>query len=268
MTYRLSASRLQAYQRCPQAYYFQYERGMGNPAAFGGANLGRALHETLAVLYRDWHYSQPMPLEWVLLQWQQCKIVLTPQELQDGEAILQHYHAAHLQGDTLQKPVAVEGKIQGCLQIDGIEFDLTGRYDRLDWFEDGLALVDYKSAKSPQVPAPHTVDVQLGLYALALEQHYQHSLKQVSLVFLRTGQVVTYPVTDNHQANVRYLIQDLALRLHVDQDWTPCTGTHCKGCSYKAYCPAVSPEPAPLPSEIQSRPSRSLQLSFTLFPSS
>ncbi|AFY60861.1 PD-(D/E)XK nuclease family protein [Synechococcus sp. PCC 6312] len=265
MGYALSASRLQTYQRCPQAYYFQYERHMSNPIGQRAASLGWALHQTLATLYRDWSYSQPMPWSWVMVQWKPYKTRLTPFEYQDGEIILQRYYAEYLQSDMLRKPVAVEGRIQGTLLFDGIEFSLKGRYDRLDWFEDGLALVDYKSAKSPQVPAPDAVDVQLGLYALALGQHYQQSLKQVSLVFLRTGNVISFAVTDNHQAKVRFLIQDLALRLHVDQDWNPCTGTHCKGCSYKAYCPAVNPDPAPLPSEIQSRPAPPLQLALTLF---
>lgn len=264
MTYRLSASRLQTYQRCPQAYYFQYERRMGNPAG-ARAKLGQALHQTLAVIYQDWSYGEPMPWAWVLERWHQCPIGLTLlQEHQDGAAVLQRYYAAYLQGDLLRKPVAVEGKIQGYFLVDGIEFELTGRYDRLDWFEDGLALVDYKSAKSPQVPATDRVDVQLGLYALALEQHYQKSLKQVSLVFLRTGEVIHFVVTDHHQAKVRALIQDLAIRLHVDQDWTPCTGNHCKSCSYKPHCPAISPDPAPLPLDVQSRPVPSLQLSLSL----
>lgn len=264
MAYTLSASRLQTYQRCPQAYYFQYERRMSNPIGHRAAGLGRAIHDTLAILYRDWSYGQPMPWAWVMSQWEPHKTELTPSEYQDGAIILQRYYTQYLQAEMLRKPVAVEGKIQGTLQFGGIEFSLKGRYDRLDWFEDGLALVDYKSAKSPQIPAPGTVDVQLGLYALALAQHYGQALKQVSLVLLRTGEVVDFAVTDTHQAKVLSLIQDLALKLHVDEDWNPCTGSHCKSCSYKSYCPAISSEPVPLPAEIQARPARSLQLSLNL----
>ncbi len=262
MSYPLSASRLQAYQRCPQAYYFQYERKMNTTAAFGAVNFGTALHQTLAQVYGEWHYNQPMPWAWVQHHWQQCNTGLKLAQQQEGETILQRYYAEHLNTDTLRRPLAVEGRIQAKLQIDAIEFTLTGRYDRLDWAEAGLALIDYKSAKSPQIPDADTVDVQLGLYYLALEQTYHRSLQHLSLMFLRTGESVTFLATEAHRAKTLTMIHDLALKLYAEDEWQPHPGTHCQRCSYQRYCAAVTPAPEPLPSSIQASVTRSLQLSL------
>lgn len=54
MAYPISATKLQTYHRCPQAYYFRYELGLKTPSFFGNAALGTALHQALAQAYRDW----------------------------------------------------------------------------------------------------------------------------------------------------------------------------------------------------------------------
>ncbi len=264
MAYPLSATRLQTYHRCPQAYYFQYERGMRNAAAFGAANLGTALHQTLAKVYSEWHYGQAMDWGWVASRWQHCQTGLTPGQQQEGTIILQRYFTEHLDRESLRRPLAIEGRIQARLQCDAIEFTITGRYDRLDWLEDKLALIDYKSAKAPKIPDADTIDVQLGLYYLALEQQYQRSLHQLSLLFLRTGETVTFLATDQHRQRVLTMIQDLALKLHAEAEWQPHTGSHCQSCSYRRYCPAVTPNPEPLPEGVQACSSRPLQLSLLL----
>ena len=42
----------------------------------------------------------------------------------------------------MHRPLATEGRVQGELQVHGLEFKLMGRYDRLDFMEDGLELID------------------------------------------------------------------------------------------------------------------------------
>ncbi|MEO1134339.1 MAG: PD-(D/E)XK nuclease family protein, partial [Cyanobacteria bacterium J06639_1] len=63
MAYHLSATKLQTYHRCPQAYYFRYERKVPAPGFFGSLALGTALHKALAKIHGDWHYAAPLP-EW------------------------------------------------------------------------------------------------------------------------------------------------------------------------------------------------------------
>ncbi|NEQ53605.1 MAG: PD-(D/E)XK nuclease family protein, partial [Leptolyngbya sp. SIO3F4] len=161
----------------------------------------------------------------------------------------------------MKRPLATEGRIQGLLQVNGLEFRLMGRYDRLDSLEDGLELIDYKSAKNPTIPVTETVDLQLGLYSLALEQRYGKLLRRMSLLFLRTGERVTYEVTYEHRRQVETVIGELALRLREEEAWQPSCGEQCGQCAYARYCSAVEVEPEPLP-EVRQK-SRKLQLCFS-----
>jgi len=60
--------------------------------------------------------------------------------------------------------------------------------DRIDYLEDGLELIDYKSTKEVKLPDPAEIDLQIGLYYLALEQRYRSCLQRLSLLYLRSGE--------------------------------------------------------------------------------
>ncbi|WP_346292344.1 PD-(D/E)XK nuclease family protein [Sphaerothrix gracilis] len=264
MAYFLSATKLQSYHRCPQAYYFKYERGLQAGTAFGTATLGIALHQTLAQFYQDWHYQEPLPeLTWLASCWTRSRDRLTPAQQSEGWLMLQDYYAAFVQpAVSLRRPLAVEGKIQGTLEAEGLEFRLSGRYDRLDLLPDGgLELIDYKSSKSFQPPAAsQEIEIQLGLYYLALEQRYQRALQKLSLINLRTSEKFSFAVTPDHKKQVQRLICHLALQLRADYTWEPQPGNQCDRCSYRPYCPAIHSCPQSLPDDARNPP----QLQLTL----
>jgi len=272
MPYSLSATKLQNYHRCPQAYYFRYERGMSGPVSFGSASLGTALHQALATIYRDWHYQNPLPqLEWLELCWHQHNAKLNPAQQAEGWEILCNYCQRFISTlSSLKRPLAVEGKLQGSLEVENVEFVLTGRYDRLDWLDDGVELIDYKSAKQVSLPEPAEVDLQLGLYYLALEQVYQQSLRKLSFIYLRTGEQISFDVTPELKRQLEDTIGELALSLRADAEWEPAPGEQCDGeaspkenrCGYKRYCPAMEDKPEPLPET--AKPASQVQLVLSL----
>jgi putative RecB family exonuclease len=249
MAYQLSASKLQTYHRCPQSYYFRYELGLKTAAFFGSAALGTALHQTLAQVYRDWSYTEPLPeLVWVHHCWQQHSGSLSPAQVEDGREILENYYHHFIADElALRRPLAVEGKIQGRLQVANLEFAITGRYDRIDYLKDGLELIDYKSAKEVKLPAPDEIDLQIGLYYLALEQRYKQSLQQLSLLYLRSGEKFTFDATPKHKQLVESTIGELAFKLRTDDLWEANPGEHCERCTYSRYCAAIQDNPEPLP---------------------
>lgn len=204
MAYLLSATKLKSYARCPKAYYFRYECGLNEQKVFASAVLGTALHNALAQFYQDWHYQEPLPSPaWLRHCWETNAIGLSDQQLAVGWQLMQRYYDREiLPLGVMRKPMATEGRVKGLLQVNGIEFKLTGRYDRLDFVSDGLELIDYKSAKSPQLPSVEDIDLQLGLYYLALEQRYERSLKRMSLLYLRTGERVSYEASEDHKQQV------------------------------------------------------------------
>jgi putative RecB family exonuclease len=264
MAYHLSAAKLQTYDRCPQAYYFRYERGLSSAPFYNSALLGTALHQALAQIYRDWHYQNPLPdLAWIDGCWEQQLQGLSPMQVNEGRTILRQYYQNYIAGlPALQRPLAVEGKIQGHLQVENLEFVLTGRYDRLDLLEDGLELIDYKSSKELEERSLSETNLQLGLYYLALEQKYAKSLKRLKLIFLRINKEICYEVTPDHKQEVQTLISNLALRLRTDQTWEPAPTEHCLKCGYARYCPAMQSHPDPLPEA--AKPAPGLQLTLSL----
>ena len=264
MPYALSAAKLQTYKRCPRAYYFRYERKIEGAAFFGSAVLGTSLHQALAQVYQDWHYQDPIPrMDWIEHCWSLQIRDLTPNQISEGRSILRRYYYSFIANQSaMRRPVAVEGKIQGTLQAENLEFVLSGRYDRLDYLDDGLELIDYKSAKEIESVNAEEVDLQIGLYYLALEQHYQRNLKQLSLLYLRTGEKVSFTATPEHRQRVKAVISDLAVELRQDQRWTPTINQRCDRCAYARYCPAMRVDPDPLPED--AKPEAGLQLVLSI----
>ncbi|MEB3355927.1 MAG: PD-(D/E)XK nuclease family protein [Synechococcales bacterium] len=264
MAYTVSAAKLQTYYRCPRAYYFRYERKLPSAAFYGSAALGTSLHQALARIYQEWHYQEPVPqLEWVEYCWNQQLRELTPGQMAEGRAILKRYYQEYIANQSvIRRPLAVEGRIQGSLQVQNLEFVLSGRYDRLDYLNDGLELIDYKSTKDTGPAEPDDIDLQIGLYYLALEQRYRRHLKRLSLIYLRTGEKMSFDATPLHRERVKALVSDLAVQLRHDRSWQPFPGQQCDRCAYARYCPAVQATPDPLPEE--ARPEPQLQLALSL----
>nr|WP_199197368.1 PD-(D/E)XK nuclease family protein [Chroococcidiopsis sp. CCALA 051] len=229
MAYQISATKLQTYHRCPQAYQFRYELGLKTNAFFGSAALGTALHQTLAQAYRDWHYQEPLPqMNWLLDCWGQHTDSLSPAQAEDGKQILEIYYQNFIASEVaIHKPLAVEGKIQASLQVANLEFAIAGRYDRLDYLDNGLELIDYKSTKEIKLPKEDEIDLQIGLYYLALEQRYRQSLRKLSLIYLRTGEKVSFDATPEHKQLVETVIGKIAWQLRTDCDWEPQPGEQC-----------------------------------------
>lgn len=264
MAYQLSATKLQVYHRCPQAYYFRYELGLKTAASFGSAALGTVLHQALAQVYRDWHYLEPLPsLNWMHHCWDQHSSRLNLAQAEEGKAILETYYYQFIAPETaLKRPLAVEGKIQGHLRVENLEFKISGRYDRLDYLEDGLELIDYKSTKELRLPEPAEIDLQIGLYYLALSQRYRQSLKCLSLLYLRAGEKISFSASSEHKQQVEASVSKLALRLRTDSEWEPIPGEQCSRCTYSRYCRAIQDNPEPLPENTKTCRHMQLVLNF------
>ncbi len=263
MPYQISATKLQAYHRCPFAYYLRYERGLTSNEVFGAATLGIALHQTLAQYHRDWHYQEPLPdRPWLHHCWQQHSTDLSSNQVTEGMEILDNYYRSFIASEVaFNQPLAVEGKIQGYLKLESLEFLIVGRYDRLDFVPDGLELIDYKSGREVKLPEPEDIDLQIGLYYLALEQTYQQSLRYLSLLFLRSGEKIQFEATEAHRRQVEKVIGNLAMRLRYDRGWEPTPGEACDRCAFSRYCPAVTAHPVSLP-ETRNKSQLQLVLDF------
>ena len=65
----------------------------------------------------------------------------------------------------------------------------------------------------------------------------------MTLLFLRTGERVTYEATDAHREQVQEVASELAQRLLEEDEWESRCGEQCAQCSYARYCSAVTQQP-------------------------
>ena len=247
MAYPLSATKLKRYHSCPQAYYFKYERRLEDKGMFTQPELGKALHKALEIIYKDWHYNELIPKrEWIVYCWEQVSKNLDDKNQAEGfKRINFYYDCFILEPGLMEKPLGIEQSIKRAIAIDGIEFLLRGRYDRLDMKNGRLTLIDYKGGAPGRDPVD--LDLQLGFYDWILEGTYQKSLQEWQIIYLKTGERVSYLVTDEHRDVVRELIGKLGKSITGDEVWVPCPGEKCKPCNYKQFCSAFSPIPEALP---------------------
>jgi putative RecB family exonuclease len=90
--------------------------------------------------------------------------------------------------------------------------------------EAGLELIDYKSTKQINLPQPAEIDLQMGLYYLALEQRYDSGLRKLSLLYLRSGEKISFDASPKQKQQVEVMVGEIGCRLRTDALWEATTG--------------------------------------------
>jgi putative RecB family exonuclease len=123
--------------------------------------------------------------------------------------------------------------------------------DRLDIAPGGLLrVVDYKTGKAPPAGYETKVLFQLKLYALALWKIRGVVPKRLQLIFLGSGDVLTYDPqpADLDAAEQKIAAIWAAVRSAVEREHWPAQPTKlCNWCNFRPLCPAHEGTPPPLP---------------------
>lgn len=130
---------------------------------------------------------------------------------------------------------------------------LRGVIDRVDVAPTGeVRVVDYKTGKAP--PPEYAADAlfQIKFYALVLWRLRGSVPRRLQLVYLGSGDVLTY---DPDAADLRgverkvHALWQAIQRATESGDWRPRPGRLCGWCDFKAACPSFggTPPPYPLP---------------------
>jgi ATP-dependent helicase/nuclease subunit A len=153
------------FNRCPRRYFLESvvsdqgsgARGQGSAVSDGGIELGLAVHRILA--------GEDV-------------------ESAEGRELTARFNASEF-GQRADRATRIEREFDYMLFIE--EVVLYGRIDL--WFEEGgeLVLVDYKTDREE---SPETYELQLRLYALALERYAGRIPDRAALYFLRSDRPV------------------------------------------------------------------------------
>ncbi|MGK5529550.1 RecB family exonuclease [Streptomyces sp. URMC 129] len=149
-----------------------------------------------------------------------------------------------------ERELFVETRLDSGLRLRGV-------IDRVDVAPTGeVRIVDYKTGKAPRAEYAADALFQMKFYALVLWRLRGAVPRRLQLVYLGSGDVLTY---DPDETDLRGLERKLlalweAIRRATETgDWRPKPGRLCDWCDHRSRCPEFGGTPPPYPLLIQPR---------------
>ncbi|MCX4401859.1 RecB family exonuclease [Streptomyces sp. NPDC059837] len=145
-----------------------------------------------------------------------------------------------------ERELSVEVRLDSGLKLRGI-------IDRVDVAPTGeVRIVDYKTGKAPRPEYAEGALFQMKFYALVVWRLKQVVPRRLQLVYLGSGDVVTYdPMIEDLERVERKLLAlwDAIREATATGDWRPRPTKLCGWCDHQAVCPEFggTPPPYPLP---------------------
>jgi putative RecB family exonuclease len=140
----------------------------------------------------------------------------------------------------------VEAELDSGLRLRGI-------IDRVDVAPTGeVRIVDYKTGRAPRPEYAESALFQMKFYALVVWRLKGVVPRRLQLVYLGSGDVLTYDPVEADLERVERKLHALweAIRLATRTgDWRPRPTKLCGWCDHRAHCPEFggTPPPYPLP---------------------
>lgn len=264
----LSPSRASDFMQCPLLYRFRViDKLPEKPSA--AATRGTVVHAVLERLFdapaaeRTSAGARAMvPGEWEKLLAKRPELAELfaddPQGerlatwLAEAEALVERWFS--LEDPTRLEPADRELYVETVLD-SGLQ--LRGFIDRVDVAPTGeVRIVDYKTGKAPRPQFAEGALFQMKFYALVVWRLRGVVPRRLQLVYLGSGDVVTY---DPAEADLRGVERKLlalweAIQLATETgDWRPRPTKLCGWCDHQAHCPEFGGTPPVYPLEVRPR---------------
>ncbi|MGW0763074.1 RecB family exonuclease [Streptomyces sp. NPDC002814] len=147
-----------------------------------------------------------------------------------------------------ERELFVEAVLDSGLRLRGI-------IDRVDVAPTGeVRIVDYKTGKAPRPEYAEGALFQMKFYALVVWRLKKVVPRRLQLVYLGSGDVLTYdPVlADLDRVERKLLALWEAIRLATETgDWRPRPTKLCGWCDHQAHCPEFGGTPPPYPLQVK-----------------
>ncbi|MFE7117035.1 RecB family exonuclease [Streptomyces sp. NPDC057654] len=260
----LSPSRAGDFMRCPLLYRFRViDRLPEKPSA--AATRGTVVHAVLERLFdapaveRTAEGARAMvPGEWEKLLARRPELAELFEDDPEGERLAGWLGDAERLVDrwfTLEDPTRLEPADRELYVETVLDSGLTlrGFIDRVDVAPSGeVRLVDYKTGKAPAPRFRSEPLFQMTFYALVMWRLRGEVPRRLQLVYLGSGEVLTYDPSEADLLAVERKLLALweAIVLATETgDWRPRRSKLCGWCDHQAVCPEFggTPPPYPLP---------------------
>ncbi|WP_405579754.1 RecB family exonuclease [Streptomyces sp. NBC_01092] len=260
----LSPSRASDFMQCPLLYRFRViDRLPEKPSA--AATKGTLVHAVLERLFDAPAAERTAPRAKSLIPGQWDRLRETKPEvvelfaddpegeqlatwLGEAEQLVERWFG--LEDPTRLEPAErelfVEAELDSGLRLRGI-------IDRVDVAPTGeVRIVDYKTGKAPRPQYAEGALFQMKFYALVVWRLKGVVPRRLQLVYLGSGDVLTYdPVLADLERVERKLLAlwDAIRQATESGDWRPRPTKLCGWCDHQAHCPEFggTPPPYPLP---------------------
>ncbi len=254
MFQRFSYSALNDWHTCPRKFKFSKIEKVSVPKKISAdAYLGSSVHRVLNKLYTLGADGIVLPFEeavkiyeedWAKVDREILSVVKDFYTVDDyirlGKEMLETHYNSY---KPFRADMLLGAELNLYAELPDSPFKFSAIIDRLSRLEDGtIQIADYKTGKRISKPTDLAFRLQMGLYQIAVKQHYP-DYDSIELVqyFLRQNEVVKLRMTQDELdqltyevRNELYLIQDAEKR---DDFQTQESGL-CDYCDFFHLCPA------------------------------
>ena len=256
---RLSPSRINEYQQCPQLYNYRVIQKLPEPINLDAAR-GTLVHSILEeLLAKPAHLrTLEVAIKSAPEHWQRQKVenpelteaVSTDKEWLDRvNALLESYF--NLEDPKNFAPTHMEEHLE--LEVENVEFgkdqvsaqiQLHGYVDRIDIAPTGeVRIVDYKTGKSPRFGYEEKALFQLRFYALLWYRLKGEIPKLIQLLYLGDQKILKSSPSEQELIDTeeRAKIIGTEIAISIQNDYWPTQKSKlCDWCSFKNICPAFA----------------------------
>ncbi|MGH9689610.1 MAG: ATP-dependent helicase [Candidatus Acidiferrales bacterium] len=235
---QLSASAIDAYDRCPMKYMFQYVwniRGGPHPQT----TFGNVMHTTIKEFVSEVRKRGKVPLEELHSiyerEWSSAGF---PDEYHEqeyrkaGREQLEAFHRSYTAAppDVLHQEKSFELPLEHSVVI-------TGRMDQVNRIGDGeLEIVDYKTGR-PRDEKAAAGDLQLSVYALAAREIFNAVPKRLVFYNLVTNEPIATTRDAKTLTATAQRIAEVADQIR-EGAFSAKPGFSCSYCDFKLLCPS------------------------------
>lgn len=244
---RLSPSRINDFNNCPQLYKYRAIDQLPEPPSID-AERGKLIHSVLEDLFEEKMEDRNLATALDLLPkaWQEhlvsqpelAHLVLDEKEWMDrASSLLSSYF-------TLENPANFESTFRELhLEKDmSEEIYLHGYVDRLDIAPTGeVRIVDYKTGKSPKPGWEEKALFQLRVYALLYWQNHGVLPRLLKLIYLGDQKVVESSPTEAQLKSTEKILFNIGQEIlsAIETSHFPTKKSRlCDWCFFKTICPA------------------------------
>lgn len=239
---RLSPAALSRFRLCEKQFFSADverapRRDQSNPLLAQGNAIHAALERFFGLRPEDRNPAVNVLQQALRNQWRAyCKpdtFATVDQEIEFGHAALALMSSFAASFDTTAEPLAREQWVSTRLP-NGIE--LFGKIDRVDPFEDGIAVIDYKTGRHQIEQEDLSGEPAAQVYLLAAEQEFGLPVRCVRYLYLATGDDVRwYPEREDVPSIAEQLVA-LTTSIKEAQEFPASPGDQCRWCPFALRC--------------------------------